>query len=353
MALDKGYCTNCKNVDDSERVFDLSMNSNVCYCPHCLAKYNPVEANKTYRAVIRQRLKSARKSLIVESNFSKAYFGYAKLLSIDPDNITGRLGRLLTLGCLSTIRKSMFLEVKELLDCEAPIYYSNHSVGPAFYLFSKRMVFVIRYYLHKFKFKTSYRGYFFDADCLSLYFQRVRESLILLETLLIYMNKLLPKNVPGREHAIIKLCNEGVTKLKTILKSKFAVIDGNIYSLTHFLESGKALISKVDVIKNKKFFIGKSAVATLDMNAKHKIIIRDSIFTRYTNVRRMSVITFWTTVDSAVLFALFLTLFIIYFSSIGIYFLWPLLIFFITLVISFSLLIYYRKALKRNMTHLF
>ena len=111
----RGYCKYHKSLDIKDRLFEIDERDEIVECPVCHKRMKQVDATKAYSDKIRHFLYWGRFHLFVTTNYFKAYRNFASALELDPLNIDGYSGRLLSLFLMSTLRVSRFEDTKEMV----------------------------------------------------------------------------------------------------------------------------------------------------------------------------------------------------------------------------------------------
>lgn len=283
----KGYCTKCKKREDVDRIFEIkSLEYSKCFCPHCFAEYTPTEAYENYLKLIKEKLAYANSLFFRELNFTSAYQIYAKVIEIENDNVEALLGRVLSLLCLSTVRKAYFTEAKEMISMNEE-KFSNDGLS-LFFEFASRALVSTSYYLRKLKNRLRYSNRFFDSECVSLYLQRVKEALLLYN----FINLILVKKKIkiDSDRIVLKNYEHNIQYLKEVLAYEYLLIDGSIYKLSRFSTNGVALISKQKESKSP-LKAHKYLKATLNLENKDSIPIRNYIFNSWQTLLSWNLVT--------------------------------------------------------------
>ncbi len=280
MSLKKGYCTHCHPEEFTNAIFDVNSSAKVCYCPHCMAELTTGEAISNYETMLHNKVVKAKKILYGVKDYGKAYEMFANILAFDPESIEARFGRLLSLLYMSTLRRDRFEEFTLMLGNDYASYFSKMSDLNSLFLFMNKCSIGLDEYEYLVYKKLSYRSYFYDADCLKLYFEKnhkllkARESLLALYEL--SMQKLDPNSVSKEVEKYHQDIIDDVEKSKRYLEKKQPTMEGFTYKFVGFNALGKAMIARND--EEPKRNPTKVVNATLDEEAKHIKIISNNIY---------------------------------------------------------------------------
>ena len=281
MATKRGLCPFCTNKKITNRLFVVNPDAAVCYCPNCLNEMAPSQAIKTYADAIEDMVKVADKALFHACDPALAYQKYADILEIDNTCVRAYLGRLLCLVYLSKVRKSYIAEAGLLLDDEIDTYFHRVAEIPNLITFLKRvnrLVDEYEYGVHK---KLTFKSYFFDKDCLSLYLHHLNEIIIFKTNALnecLYLQK---KYSNVQADVLISLLETSLAEKKKLLfEGKFITVDGKTYVVDQVEENGNVTIKETDdpIVDTKS---GRYLMGTLDINDKKNRYITDTVFKDY------------------------------------------------------------------------
>ena len=175
MSMKKGYCPKCKKTkDEKKRVFDVNSEASVCYCPNCLTAYKPSVAINEYNNFLSDKITTAFYQFKTIGKFEKAYKTFANVLEFEPEHAIALSGRIISLLYLSTLRKVYFN------DCKSLLILAKHR----FSLITNREIYkqllsslntAIEEYHHNLTKRLTFKGYFYDAECLKLFIIRLNE----------------------------------------------------------------------------------------------------------------------------------------------------------------------------------
>lgn len=302
MSMKKGYCTNCNKHDESRRIFDVNSETRFCYCPHCGKKYRPRIAIANYERIINKYLRKARFFLRNAGETLLAYNLYAYVLELEPGNKTAKLGRLLSLCYLSNLRRNRFKETRELLSIEREDYHTQ-GIRREYVAFLLALSNCIDVFLTRSCKKLTFKHYFYDIECVKLYFKQIVEALELKRLIVEELSVCEEEKQAANVSKTIKMW-------ENVFNESFFTIDGQEHNLLNFTKAGDPLIvdgkRKEDTTKYLRFRPG-----SLDVNDKKARYIKDEVFSNLNRKTyhfiRVSFVLFTILAASTVL------LFILYF----------------------------------------
>ena len=267
--MKKGYCIYCNKHDEQRRIFDVNSDSRYCYCPHCGHKYRPRIAIFNYERVINKYLRHAYFYLKNAGEPLLAYNLFAYVLELEPTNKTAKLGRLLSLCYLSTLRKNRFLETKEMLNiCKDE--YHNKTMKDEYIAFLLSLNHCIDDYLTRLRKKLSFKEYFYDVDCAKLYFLHFNEGMDLKRMIAEELSLIEAERHSGRVY-------KSISEFEKELTESFYTVDGQERRLLNYAKSGEPLIAngkkKEDLSKYERY-----RMCTLDPNNKKLRVLKEPVF---------------------------------------------------------------------------
>ena len=273
----KAYCTYCpKDVGEKERIFEYNKDTNFLVCPNCGKQLNPIEAHHAYLSFIRKSIHKADNYLDFYGQYSKAYQQYAYVISIEGESVEARLGRILSLAYLSTLRKAYFIDCLTLFNSEIQFYTYTQQDLLAFLYFAKNMRYMAKLYSAQIKKRLTTYRYFYDTDCVKLYFQRLYELKELLNGILgelgaikeeIQNNDVLNKSYQSSEH--------GITTFSRLLTADANVLDGSVYNFDGIDKHGQVQLKLKKKYQLNHMFNYRHMYLSSENN-RH--LIKDSVF---------------------------------------------------------------------------
>ena len=270
MAMKKGFCigTGCNNREEVRRIFEVNSEAQFCYCPYCGKKYRPKVAIFNYEKRITRYNKKAKFFLLNVGQPLYAYNLFAYVLELEPENKTAKLGRLLSLAFLSTLRRNRFSEVKALLEMAKGEV--REQKGNRYSNFILSLNVCANDYIERCKKKLTMHRYFYDIDCLKLYYTNLRDTIDFKRYLASEISHTSDKK--GAEKIFVEIKNFELQYNET-----YYTADGIDHSFTNFTKFGDPLITQGRKQIDTK--LGKFRLSTLNKNDKKLIYIKDPIFT--------------------------------------------------------------------------
>lgn len=270
MAMKRGYCTNCNKRDEVRRIFEVNSESRFCYCPHCGKKYRPKVAIFNYEKTIAKYNKRAKFFLKNIGQPLYAYNLFAYVLELEPYNKTAKLGRLLSLAYLSTLRRNHFGEVKELLEIARPdLKDAKNKDKYNHFLLSLDKC--LNDYIAKVRKKLTIRTYFYDSDCIKLYYKHLRDT--------ISLKRFVAGEFSGvGDKKSSQDVFESIKNLELVYNEILYTADGVDHTFTNFTKYGDPLVSEGRKKIDTK--LGKYRMSTLDKDNKKLAILSDSVFSK-------------------------------------------------------------------------
>lgn len=299
----KAYCTYCpSDVGDKERIFEYNKDTNFLVCPNCGQQLNPIEAHHAYLSFLRKQIHKADNYLDFYGRYNKAYQQYAYVVSIEDESVEARLGRIHSLAYLSTLRKAYFLDCLTLFNSEKEYYTYSQQDLLSFLYFAKNMKYMAKQYSTQIKKRLTTYRYFYDEECVKLYFQRIYELKLLLNGILDELIAI-KEEISNHEY-LNKMFNSyssGTVKYGRLLSSDANVIDGAVYIFDKIDEKGRVQIKLKKRYQLNHMFKYHHLYLT-SSNNRH--LIKDDVF-QFSNPLLTS-LRVWTVVllISLILFAL-------------------------------------------------
>lgn len=277
MATRKGLCPYCDKERKYHHVFPVNPEASTCFCPLCLKEMVPVLAIDNYTKLINAMLDKADNTLFVACDPSTAYQQYADVLEFEPNDAHALVGRVLCLVYMGKTRKSYLKEAHILLEntsykgCDLDTYVN----------FLKKISFALDEYDEALIKKLTFRTYFYDVECLKLYWVHLNDVISLKELLLEIFKKLKKTYAAQQNDLEINMIEHSIGEKKQKLKTVYYTTDGKGYKFTK-LVNGKAVVDIADSTTENKFI--RFRLSTLNENDKSKRYIKDEIFKDYTAV---------------------------------------------------------------------
>ena len=284
MATKRGLCPFCTNKNLTNRLFVVNPDAAVVYCPNCMKEMTPSQAIKTYADAIEVMVKKADNTLLMDCDPNQAYQDYANILEIDNTNAKAYLGRLLCLVYMSKVRNSYIEEAGILLDEEIDTYFHRASEISNLLIFLKRVNRVVDEYEINIKKKLTFRNYFFDKDCLSLYLKHIKEIIVFKQEALNECRYLQKKYSNVDTEMLISLLESSlIDKNKILEDEKFITTDGKTYRYESADEKNNVTLKqiKTTLINTRT---SRYRMSTLDINNKKLRYIPDDVFKDYAKI---------------------------------------------------------------------
>ena len=280
MATKKGLCPHCSPKRVERRIFPVNPGASTCFCPHCMKEIEPKVAIDGYRALINKMLLKADNSLFVTCDPVLAYSEYAEVIELEAKEAHALLGRILCLVYMGKVRKSYLSEALTLLENTS---YEGCDIDE-FAFFLKKIDFALDEYESVVVKRLTFRDYFYDVECLKLYWVHLAEIIKIKECIISISKEMKKEHDSPQIEAMINLVESSIDHFKKIIHRDTFTADGKCYSFTKLMY-GKAIISETDKKVNTKLY--RYRLSTLDENEKGKKYIKDEVFKDYTHIVHM------------------------------------------------------------------
>lgn len=274
-SLKKAYCPHCKTDNELDRIFIVSPDAEVCYCPNCLREYKPKEVIDNYNYFIATKINRAERLLYRDTKFYEAYCAFADVIDIDSSICKARFGRILSLIYMSKLRKSNFTNATLLLDNEADQYFRKLKDQTPYVKFLTRASAALDEYEKRLHKKLTIRERFYNEDCVALYFQRLHEILEMKKLILEELQKSWAKNEDARTEHAIKNLNESINLLNLKFNGSLSSTDGVCYRVAKVVSPNQILVATLDEKVNP---INHYMKYKLDENEKRGILLKDKVY---------------------------------------------------------------------------
>ena len=269
MAMKKGFCvsTVCNKREEVRRIFDVNSETQFCHCPYCGKKYRPKVAIFNYEKRISRYNKKATFFLKNVGQPLLAYNLFAYVLELEPNNKMAKLGRLLSLAYLSTLRRNRFNEVKALLDIAKEDVKDQK--GNKYSSFLSSLNTCASDYLDGVRRKLTLHNYFFDTDCLKLYYINLRDVIE-------FKRYLASELAHTSDKKSAEKVFEEIKTIELLYNEPVYTADGIEHTFTNFTKTGDPLIAEGR--KKIETKLDKFRLSTLNKNDKKLIYIKDPVF---------------------------------------------------------------------------
>lgn len=290
MALKKAYCTHCHVSDEKERIFEVNSDAEACFCPRCMTQYIPSIPIKAFELFIAKQINQADRNLFSAIGYYKSYLMYARILELDPNNTHALFGRLLALIYMSTLRKTHFQNVGLLLNEEKDIFrkVSNEKLYIAFL---HRVCYALDEYFVLFRKKLITHHYFYDIDCIKLYFKNLN-SIQKLKTLILKEYHFIQTrhDQPEIKLAIASL-EQSISSQSEEMNKKWITADGYTYGYVGTSESGDLLLGRSDKINAVKISRYHPKALLHERAERKNKVIKDQVFPNFSYLYRLEKIS--------------------------------------------------------------
>ncbi len=295
MALKKAYCTHCHVSDEKDRIFEVNSDAEACFCPRCMTKYVPSIPINAFEAFITKQINQADRNLFSAIGYYKSYVMYARVLEFDPNNIHALFGRLLALVYMSSLRKTHFQSVILLLNDEKEIFrkVSNEKM---YLTFLHRVCYALDEYYSLFRKKLITHHYFYDVDCIKLYYKNLNDieklkAIILKEYYFIKARH----DEPEVKLAIASL-EKSVSSQREEMNKKWITADGYAYGYVGTSESGDLLLGRSDKLNTVKIAHYHPKALSHERSNKKNMLIKDQVFPNFLFLYRLEKISLPATI---------------------------------------------------------
>ena len=279
MASKKGLCPYCHTLRVDRRIFLVNPEASTCFCPTCMREMEPKLAISGYKKYIEEQLSVADKTLFVTCDPVLAYQQYADVIELEPREAHALLGRILCLIYMGRVRKSYLKEALTLLEATS---YEGCSIND-FAFFLKKINFALDEYEAALQKKLTFRGFYYDADCLKLYYAHYSDIILLKELLLEIVENIKKKYTSQQNEVLLNLLKHNLDEKRRILKQEVYTADGVSYKFSK-ITNGVVELTKTNHDVENRF--SSHHLATLDDSNKKQKHIKDEIFKDYTRIAK-------------------------------------------------------------------
>lgn len=296
MATRRGICPYCKNEYIHNSIFLVNPEAANCFCGTNMHQISPKDAIDAYVDYINKAVKKADDLLNITCNPNEAYDAYAAVIDVDDTILHAYLGRILCLLYMSKTRKSYFEEARALLEVDSEKSFFTHLVNSSLvFEFFKRMVNVVEEYLIAVKKVLTFRKYFYDEECLALYFTHISGALNFEKEIDEIATEISNKDTDNPLfNSFLNFLHEKMKEKERILyEYDFITTDGKTYKFVQMKADNNAeiVVLSVPIVDTKT---SKYRMATLNLEDKKLRHIKENIFRDYTKIikaRKASI--FW------------------------------------------------------------
>lgn len=283
-SLKKAYCPYCKTENELDRIFIVSPDAEVCYCPNCMTEFKPKEVIDNYNYFIATKLTRAERLLYRDTKFYEAYCAFADVIDIDSSICKARFGRILSLIYMSKLRKSNFINATLLLDSEADQYFRKLKDQTPYVKFLSRASIALDEYEKRLHKKITVKDRFYNEDCVALYFQRLHEIIEMKKLLLEELQKSWAKTSEARTENVIRNVEETVNLLNVKFNNSVATTDGVRYKVEKVVSPKQILVAALEERLNP---INHYVAYKLDENEKRGRLLNDKVYPDNIHITRL------------------------------------------------------------------
>ena len=274
-SLKKAYCPHCKVENELDRIFEVSPDVEVCYCPNCMREYKPKDVIDNYNYFIANKITKAERLLYRDTKFYEAYCAFADIIEIDPSSCKARFGRILSLIYMSKLKKTNFANATLLLDNEADQYFRKMKEQTSYVKFLSRVNLALDEYTTRLHKILTIRERFYDEECVALYYQHLHEIIETKKVVLEELQKSWAKTSEDRTEKMIKNVEKSTNVLNTIFNGSVVTASGARYKVSKVVSPTKILVNKVDEKSNP---INHYVRYKLNDNKKRGRILKDKVY---------------------------------------------------------------------------
>ena len=274
-SLKKAYCPHCRTENELDRIFIVSPDAEVCYCPNCLREYKPKDVIDNYNYFIATKIARAERLLFRDTKFYEAYCAFADILDFDSSICKARFGRILALIYMSKLRKSNFAHASLLLDNEADQYFRKLKDQTPYVKFLTRASVALDEYEKRLHKKITIRDRFYNEDCVALYYQRLFEIIEMKKLILEELQKSWAKTSDERTEHIIRSIEESINILNVKFNDVCVNTEGVRYKVAKIVSPQQILIVALEERLNP---ISHYMKYKLDENEKRGKLLNDKVY---------------------------------------------------------------------------
>ena len=278
MATKKGLCPYCITHRVERRIFPVNPEASTCFCPTCMKEVEPKVAIDGYTELISKMLLKADNTLFVTCDPVLAYSQYAEVIELEPKEAHALLGRILCLIYMGKVRKSYLPEAYTLLENTT---YEGCDIEE-FIFFLKKINFALDEYESCVQKKLVFKTYFFDVECLKLFWMYLHEIIKMKELILSIIKDIKKDHKSSQSEIMANMLEHNIDEKKRILHADTYICDGAAYRYVKTLND-KVII---DNSPKKKIdtHLNRYRLSSLSEDEKHKRYIKDEIFKDYTKI---------------------------------------------------------------------
>lgn len=278
MATKKGLCPYCVTHRVDRRIFVVNPEASTCFCPVCMKEVEPKVAIDGYSELISKMLLKADNTLFVTCDPVLAYSQYAEVIELEQKEAHALLGRILCLIYMGRVRKSYLSEAYSLLENTS---FEGCDIQE-FIFFLKKINFALDEYISSIQKKLTFKSYFFDVECLKLYWLYLHEVIKMKELILSIIKDIKKNHKTSQSEIMANMLEHNIDESKKILRKDTYVCDGTAYCYIKTLNDKVVIENSTKKKVDTK--LNRYRLSSLNEDDKHKRYIKDEIFKDYTKI---------------------------------------------------------------------
>lgn len=277
MATQKGLCPYCQGKRFERRVFQVNPEAKTCFCPTCMKEMAPKLAIDGYNDHIKKLLEIADNTLFVTCDPVLAYQQYADVIELEPKEPHALLGRITCLVYMGKVRKTYLNEATTLLENTS---YEGVDLDE-YSFFLKKINFALDEYDEELKKKLTFKEFFYDLDCLKLYWSHLYEIIKMKQFVLSILKEIKKIHESHQTEVIINMLDHSIDEKDKILHLDTFTADGKSYAYER-IYNGRVFVKMGKSEMETK--LSRYRLSTLDETDKTKKYIDDEVFRDYTKI---------------------------------------------------------------------
>lgn len=278
MATKKGLCPYCVTHRVDRRIFVVNPEASTCFCPVCMKEVEPKVAIDGYSELINKMLLKADNTLFVTCDPVLAYSQYAEVIELEQKEAHALLGRILCLIYMGRVRKSYLPEAYSLLENTS---FEGCDIEE-FIFFLKKINFALDEYISSIQKKLTFKSYFFDVECLKLYWLYLHEVIKMKELILSIIKDIKKNHKTSQSEIMANMLEHNIDESKKILRKDTYICDGTAYCYIKTLNDKVVIENSTKKKVDTK--LNRYRLSSLNEDDKHKRYIKDEIFKDYTKI---------------------------------------------------------------------
>lgn len=286
MATKKGLCPYCVTHRVDRRIFVVNPEASTCFCPVCMKEVEPKVAIDGYSELINKMLLKADNTLFVTCDPVLAYSQYAEVIELEQKEAHALLGRILCLIYMGRVRKSYLPEAYSLLENTS---FEGCDIEE-FIFFLKKINFALDEYISSIQKKLTFKSYFFDVECLKLYWLYLHEVIKMKELILSIIKDIKKNHKTSQSEIMANMLEHNIDESKKILRKDTYICDGTAYCYIKTLNDKVVIENSTKKKVDTK--LNRYRLSSLNEDDKHKRYIKDEIFKDYTKIVKSRKVAF-------------------------------------------------------------